>query len=491
VDGADLEYGELVESLTIALEETVSAECLLAPSPLQKYVGSYPSKRSCNDVILNCREDPALTRGRLLVVHEEAPEGQPLQSATTSTVLSILLPNGVAPTPHNVLYCDNSTTSDCVLRFLHLLVHQTLFVDLHGGVSPAGVLVHVDRLRLEVLRALQNRIAELQDSEAPHSVRLAVTVTAKARPEVAASLESMGQKQDIKILKQSTLDRVLASCCPRLPKCFVVTSATAGQGKTHAIARHGSPHAGQVSSAVWGGAQTRAEAAAALRAALATADDRVHLELHCFEEGWSPVDIDMLTLELLLFGSVFDPESASWVRLPDGKTAYVEVANTLLVKGEPLLQLAAPLLKCFPEKIVVSGTEPFVFDREEDASHETASSAALAFAIGGSGLLLERLVTREVLPVGNFGAEGAVLWLMNDGSVVAAKHRELLRGGLGGRERQLPLDVAAAATEALRAAWEAGREDVNNCFPSPSKATIVAFLTFLSRWVAEWARRMA
>ena len=486
-DGAS--YEELLDALQAALVEAVDPGCLLAPSPLQQSLSRYPRERSPNDVtmasIIQRRRDPALMPGRLLVVREEAPSAhQPLQSATSTTVLSILLPLGVAPTPHNVLLCDGTTTSDCVLRFLHLLGHHTASTARYGGTTPTGVLVHVDCLRLDVLRTLQNRLSELQDTDVPHPMRVAATVTRKARPEVVSSLASFGHLQSIKILKQSTVQRVLASCYQQLPSCIVATSAAAGQGKTHAIMRHpAQSHGGaqEASSTVWGGTQTRAQAAAMLRSA-SKRDASVHLELYCFEEG-GPVDVDMLTFELLLFGSVFDPGSASWVRLNPNKTTFVEAANTLMVGGAPLLHLAAPLLNCIPGQLTITGTEPFVFDCEEDAAHTTASTEALNFAIGGSGLMMGRLATPGSLPVGPADSPGAVLWLMEDGSVAAARHRQILRD-------PMVSEVSAAATDALQAAWEAGQEDDEiRPFSPPSKATIMGYMAFVSRWVREWARQ--
>ena len=492
VDGAS--YEELLGALQEALVEAVDVGCLLAPSPLQQSLSRYPRERRDNDVtmasMIQRRRDPALMPGRLLVVREEPPPAhQPLQSAASTTVLSILLPLGVAPTPHNVLLCDGTTTSDCVLRFLHLLGHRTASAARYGGTTPIGVLVHADSLSLDVLRALQNRLAELQDTDVPHPIRIAATVTRQARPEVVSSLASFGHLQSIKILRLSAVQRVLASCGQQLPPCLVATSGAAGQGKTHAIVRHPAHHSNnggargqEASSAVWGGTQTRAQAAAMLRNA-SKRDACVHLELYCFEDG-GPVDVDMLTFELLLFGSVFDPGSASWVRLNPGKTVFLEAANTLMVGGAPLLHLAAPLLNCVPGKLTIAGTEPFVFDCEEDAAHASASSGALNFAIGGSGLMMGRLATPGRLPVGPAGSPGAVLWLMGDGSdVAAAMHRQILQ------DPAMTSEVSAAATDALRAAWDAGHEDEIRPFSPPSKATIMGYMAFVSRWVREWARQ--
>ena len=199
------------------------------------------------------------------------------------------------------------------------------------------------------------------------------------------------------------------------------------------------------------------------------------------------VDADMLLLELLLFRCVFDPERSEWTLLPAGTKIFVEVANSIKIShgdhgaaSTQLMFLSAPILQAMPEQLKVDPHFPFAFD-PMDFHPEVAANTACDFAMAGAALLLrQRLQSLQRLQRLVGWQEDAVFKFLPDGSIVAGDHVRLLQ--------ELSGEVNDAAQIALQDAWlrgigaEADREP-----PVLSKATVMAFLTFLANWTRNWA----
>lgn len=164
---------------------------------------------------------------------------------------------------------------------------------------------------------------------------------------------------------------------------------------------------------------------------------------------------------------------------------FVEVANSIKIShgagaagaagaSTQLMFLSAPFLQAMPEQLKVDPHFPFAFD-PVDFHPEVAANTACDFAIAGAALLLRQRLQRLV-----GWQDDAVFKFLPDGSIVAGDHVRLLQ--------ELSGEVNEAAQRALQDAWlrgigvEADREP-----PVLSKATVMAFLTFLANWTRNWA----
>ncbi|CAJ1380852.1 unnamed protein product [Effrenium voratum] len=398
---------EFLDTLAELLRQVVPEACLDSFSPLHDVAKQYPRKRVPEDNTMKSRVqrrgEPKLSPRRVLLIQEEQSHeaGSPsLQSTAAITVLSVLFQLGVGPRPDNVLLCDASTTTDEVSRFLHRATHLACTRAPDQHTKALCVFVHVDCLQLDVLQALLSRVDALQAAVGKRQatggahvgieVPLVFTVTRHAPQLMIDSLaKDICQQQQIRILTLQCIKRELqdADKAKALGLHSVVTSDFAGDGKTHAICNHERWHKDSHAILVWGGAQTRGQAARALRDVGNRSS--VRLELHSFEEGGG-VDADMLLMELLLFRSVFDPETSEWVRLLSGTALFIEVANSIKFKqhaSEALMLLSAPILKCMPGNLKIDADTPFCFVAD-DLHPETAQETALAFGLAGEALLL-------------------------------------------------------------------------------------------------------
>ena len=402
---------KLVEVLTA---QVIPENTMTRFLPLHEVARNYPKKRACDDTTtrsrMERRQNPKFYPKRVLLIQEELSHESgnlALQSTATTTVLSLLLPLGIGPSAENLLLCDSSTTKDDILRFLHRVTHATrLAMDTSRQSQVLGVCVHVDCLQPDVLQELLCRVDAMQaavgrrkeaDSTAEIEVRLAFTLTARASKMLIETLEKdLCKQQQINVLKLSSIKAFLkeageerkAEGRTALGWHQVVTSEYAGDGKTHAIRRSEKWDPDSHVSVIWGGAQTRGQAARALRKAEGAGS--VHLELHGFEEGGG-VDADMLLMELLLFRCVFDPERSEWTRLAVETPLFVEVANSIKIKqGQrpaQLMLLSAPILEGVPGQNEIHADSPFLFDGN-DLHPEVASSIAQDFALAGAALFL-------------------------------------------------------------------------------------------------------
>ena len=394
---------KLVEALAV---QAIPEHALTRFSPLHEVARNYRKARAPDDATIKSRmerrQNPKFYPKRILLVQEEASHeagNASLKSTAATAVLSLLLPLGIGPSPENLLLCDASTTKDDVLRFLHRVTHATrMAANASCQAQVLGVLVHVDCLHFDVLQELLRRVDGMQaavgrrkdaDSTPEVEVRLAFTLTCRAPKTLIEGLEKdLCKQQQINVLKLSSIKAFLQNAEPALGYHRIVTSDFAGDGKTHAIKE--SPMWDQDSSAmiVWGGAQTRGQAARALKKAAGKAS--VHLELHSFEEGGG-VNADMLLLELLLLRCVFDPERSEWTRLELNTPIFVEVANSIKVRDggctDQLLMLCAPILEAMPGQQKVDAQEEFRFSAN-DLDPFSASPVARDFALAGAALLL-------------------------------------------------------------------------------------------------------
>ncbi|CAK9037295.1 E3 ubiquitin-protein ligase rnf213-beta (Mysterin-B) (Mysterin-beta) (RING finger protein 213-B) (RING finger protein 213-beta) (RING-type E3 ubiquitin transferase rnf213-beta) [Durusdinium trenchii] len=494
---------KFLEKLAEVSKQVIPPHALTTFSPLHQIARCYPKQRASDDATarsrIDRRQNPKFYPKRVLLIQEELshePGNSALQSMATTTVLSLLLPLGIGPSAENLLLCDSSTTKDDVLRFLHRVTHATrLAMDTSRQSQVLGVCVHVDCLQPDVLQELLCRVDAMQaavgarrteaDSVAEFEVRLAFTLTMRASKTLIETLEKdLCKQQQINILKLSSIKAFLKEAGAAALGCHsIVSSKYAGDGKTHAIRRSEKWDPDSHVTIVWGGAQTRGQAARALRKAEGAGC--VHLELHGFEEGGG-VDADMLLMELLLFRCVFDPERSEWTRFAADTPLFVEVANSIKIRQGTgpvqLMMLSAPILKGVPGQRLIHADSPFLFSGE-DLFPERAASSARDFALAGAALLLGE-ETQNL--VGCEGEHGVAFKLMADaqgqGLVVAGDHANLVQG-LCGR-------VAEAACLALRAAWLHGAAgDARRDPPVPSKATIMSFLTFLAHWTRNWAQQ--
>ena len=493
-------HQQFLENLADVLAEQVVPEKALSNfPPLHEFARSYPKSRKPEDSTLKSRmerrTDPKFYPRRVLLIQEEVshePGSPSMQSTAAATVLSVLLPLGVGPGPDNLLLCDSSTTKDDVLRFLHRVTHATrLACVARCQAQVLGVFVHVDCLQLDVLQTLWSKVQAMQaavgkrkeipDDSPEIEVRLVFTVTRGAPKPLIESLEKdLCKQQQIKILRLESITQFLEKAQTCLGVHQVVRSEYAGDGKTYAIHKAAGWDEASHSSIVWGGAQTRGQAARALKGAGAAGC--VHLELHSFEEGGG-VDADTLLLELLLFRCVFDPEGSEWVRLSVNTPVFLEVANSIKIKqGAAVTQLtllAAPVLGCMPKQLRIDANKPFSFS-PVDSDPATAPVRARNFGVAGSALLLLLRDERKRL-VGQQN-EDVVFHLLEDsaGTVVASRHAEILQFRSN--------DVVEAAQAALQAAWQRskGADADRTQAPMPTKATIMSFLSFLAHWTGKW-----
>ena len=135
-------------------------------SPLHEVARNYRKSRAPDDATIKSRmerrQNPKFYPKRILVVQEETSHeagNSSLKSTAATTVLSLLLPLGIGPSPENLLLCDASTTKDDVLRFLHRVTHATrMATDASCQAQVLGVLVHVDCLHFDVLQELLRRV---------------------------------------------------------------------------------------------------------------------------------------------------------------------------------------------------------------------------------------------------------------------------------------------------------------------------------------------
>ena len=470
-------------------------------SPLHQHAKRYPKTRSADDATQKSRilrrQNPQIYPRRVLLIQEEVSHekaGSPLQSTASITLLSAMLSLGVGPGPENVLHCDATTVKDDVLRFLHRVSHATQMASTTGCQSEVvGVCVQVDRLAHDVLQVLLNRVDALHAAAgrrresgggADVEVRLVFTLTRHAPKLMIDTLEKdLCKQQPIKLLTHATLKRILSDADKCLCWHRVVSSNIAGNGKTHHIMNHAEWDRNSNATLVWGGAQSRGQAALQLKKAIATGARCLHLELHPFEEGGG-VNVDLLVAELLLFGSVYDPATSEWARLESGTRLFVEVANSIKVRPQatspeliPLTFLSAPLLEMVPGQLCVSSEVPFQFVGV-DLDPATASPEAMDFSLAGSALLV-RCLSRTTKLVGSEGEN--VVFTQTAAAVVSGRHAELVQ--------HRAADVVQAARAALCRACYSVNESAAD-FPEPSKATIFTFLRFLAEWTAKWANQL-
>lgn len=467
-------------------------------SPLHPIAREYLKSRSPDDATLKSRMerriDPKFHPRRVLLIEEEAshePGSSNLQGTAAVTVLSVLLPLGVGPGPDNVLLCDSATSKDDVSRFLQRVAHATRQANFHGREAQVlGLFAHVDCLQLDVLELLLFRVQAMQAAggkwkdvaggAAEIEARLVFTVRSGASKALIENLQKdVCNKQQINILKMSSIARFLKNAETVMGVHQVVMSDFPGDGKTHAIQKAAQWDQANHLTILWGGAQSRGQAARALKGACNAGC--VHLELHSFEEGGG-IDADMLLLELLLFRCVFDPERSEWARLAADTPLFIEVANSIKIghgaTSSPLMLLSAPILSCVPGQNKIDCNAPFTF-APADLDPNTASVSARNFALAGAALLLGD--ERRKL-VGCQGDADVIFHLVADsaGTVVAKEHSDLLC--------LRSIDVQRAAQTALEEAWRKSQSAVANEDPPPvpSKATSMSFLTFLAHWTAKW-----
>lgn len=495
-------HEQFLERMVDVLKEQVVSEGV-APcfSPLHKVAKQYRLSRlsrSSEDSTSKSRrrEDPNWNPGQVLLIQEEVSHetGLDKQSTSALTVLSVLLPNGVGPGPDNLLLCDGTTKKDDVLRFLHRVTHLTRSASAAGCQSQVlGVFVHVDCLQQEVRQVLESEVQAMQVAggkrkTAPLSggaeveVRLVFTVTRHAPKLLIENLKKdICKLQQIKILKLESIQHFLEKAVECLGDHQVVMSDFAGDGKTFAIRQATGWHEASHSSIVWGGAQSRGQAARALKEVGHA--QCVHLEFHSFEEGGG-VDADTLLWELLVFRCVFDPEGSEWVRLSQDLPIFVEVANSIKIShGDAATQLtllSAPVLGRMPRQLKIDSNSPFTFGPADLDHPATAPVSARNFALAGSALLLGN--DRKRL-VGGQDEGDVVFHLLHDFDVVvSAKHAELLQFQSN--------NVIEAARLALQAAWQNSQEAAanRNQAPVPTKATIMSFFAFLGYLTSKLAR---
>ncbi|CAK9037327.1 E3 ubiquitin-protein ligase rnf213-beta (Mysterin-B) (Mysterin-beta) (RING finger protein 213-B) (RING finger protein 213-beta) (RING-type E3 ubiquitin transferase rnf213-beta) [Durusdinium trenchii] len=470
---------KFLEKLAEVSKQVIPPHALTTFSPLHQIARCYPKQRASDDATarsrIDRRQNPKFYPKRVLLIQEELshePGNSALQSMATTTVLSLLLPLGIGPSAENLLLCDSSTTKDDVLRFLHRVTHATrLAMDTSRQSQVLGVCVHVDCLQPDVLQELLCRVDAMQaavgarrteaDSVAEFEVRLAFTLTMRASKTLIETLEKdLCKQQQINILKLSSIKAFLKEAGAAALGCHsIVSSKYAGDGKTHAIRRSEKWDPDSHVTIVWGGAQTRGQAARALRKAEGAGC--VHLELHGFEEGGG-VDADMLLMELLLFRCVFDPERSEWTRFAADTPLFVEVANSIKIRQGTgpvqLMMLSAPILKGVPGQRLIHADSPFLFSGE-DLFPERAASSARDFALAGAALLLGE-ETQNL--VGCEGEHGVAFKLMADaqgqGLVVAGDHANLVQGNWAQQaflfektfEGQRGVDIRAAFVPVLK-----------------------------------------
>ena len=492
-------HHQFLERIVEALAaQVVPEQALSIFPPLHEMAKDYPKSRRPDDSTTKSRvergrTDPKPYPKRVLLIQEEVTHeigNSSLQSVAAVTVLSVLLPRGVGPGPENLILCDSTTTKDDVLRFLHRVTHATRLACGDGLQSQVlGLFVHVDCLQPDVRQVLLSKVGTMQasvgkrkevpDGTAEIEVRLVFTVTRRAPKPLMESLEKdLCKLQQIKILKLDTIAKFLQNAQTCLGVHRIVWSDYAGDGKTHAIHKSAGWDQASHASIVWGGAQTRGQAARALKGACTKC---VHLELHSFEEGGG-VDAETLLLELLLFRCVFDPEGSEWVRLPVDTALFLEVANSIKIKqgavSTQLMLLSAPILRCMPDQLHIDSNESFSFGLA-DFDLATAPTSARSFALAGAALLLGD--ERQRL-VGCQGDADVVFHLVADsaGTVVSREYSNLLQFRSN--------EISQAAQVVLQEAWRKNQTGVadEDPVPVPSKATIMSFLTFLARWTTKW-----
>ena len=423
-------HEQFLEKLVAVLaDQVIPPQAMTSFSPLHQIARTYPKKRASDDATtrsrMDRRQNPKFYPKRVLLVQEEVshePGNSDLQSTATITVLSLLLPLGIGPSAENLLLCDSTTTRDDVLRFLHRVTHATrLALDTTRQAQVLGVFIHVDCLQADVLELLLCRVDAMQaavgrrreaESAVGVEVRLAFTVTVGASKTLIETLEKdLCKQQHINLLKLSSIKSFLKEAGAALGCHEVVSSNYAGDGKTHAIRKCDKWDPASHATIIWGGAQTRGQAARALRKAGSARS--VHLELHSFEEGGG-VDSDTLLMELLLFRSVFDPERSEWTRVASETPIFVKVANSIKIKqglrSAPLMLLSTPILEMVPGQKQIDANLPFVFGGE-DLDPERAASTARDFALAGASLLLGESGQRLV---GCEDENGVVFKLMAD-----------------------------------------------------------------------------
>jgi len=418
-----------------------------------------------------------VTPNRLLIVREKPHAGRPDESVALRTALSILLPEGDAPSHESLLACDERTSADDVERFLELQVHRTMQRS-PSNYQPIGVLAQVNRLAVEAFQALLKRFPECRKEAASRystMLRVAVTVTNDASSERMDLLRQHGEVASIYIIKRTRLEDLLKRAAAYLPQIEIVRSNQAGDGKSHYIKTKCNS---DCSSAVWGGAQTRSSAAGALLAMSEAGVSTARLELFPFDVAGS-LEADLMLGELLLSGCVFDSENACWVRLPSHMKIYLEVCNSLVVgRLGTFLDLKMPLLALMPERHEVDGGKPFDFSHPFFPGDDVRRS----FSIAGTALVMDAL--RQAHPEEPIvGQEGSGIFQLVGGTKIRAMDGESL---LADPDRLR--EIVQSAQIRLTAAMEThNAQGMNrNC----SKATIVTYLRFLARWVENWAHQL-
>ena len=250
--------------------QVVPEEALSTFPPLHEFARKYPKSRVPEDSTLKSRmerrTDPKFyPRRNLLIQEEESHEtGSPsIQSTAVATVLSVLLPLGIAPHPENCLCCDSNTKKDDVLRFLHRVTHATRSACLAGRQAQVlGLFVHVDCLQLDVLQVLWSKVQAMQaavgkrkevaDDEPEIEVRLVFTLTRGAPKPLVESLEKdLCKQQQIKILKLESIRHFLDQAQKCLGAHQEVRSDYAGDGKTYAIHKAAGWDEASHASIVW------------------------------------------------------------------------------------------------------------------------------------------------------------------------------------------------------------------------------------------------
>ena len=499
-DPDDSEYDRMMSRLRDVFDDMRVTVHVKRKDALESVLQVYRKDRNRNDVTTKSimeirngkRAEPSFHFGKALLIREEDSHDRLTKSEevqSTITLFSVLFPLNLAPHPDLTLHCDIHTSKDDILRFFHIMRHCAKTS--HESSSTA-VVVHADKLSLDVRQALCNELLrEQQVAKQAHKwskkkvMRVAIILTKLAPPEIVGTFEELSITRRIPILQRHTVERVLRKATEistAYQNTFVVSSNMPGKGKTYWVKTHPKwASSAKTTSLVWGGAQTRSQAAVALARGLEGSPDCIHLEVFPFEN--LDVDADLVMMELLLWRRVYDPQGSTWCRVPENTALFVEVANTLMVKECSILQRDAPLIWDVPNHEDRKGDEPFDFTEMDRNAKD--------FAIAGTALLMEEF---NVDPnnVTCSAYDGAA---NNNAGYVFKLHPETEEAGVTAVRMNeiLTTRKSEVAKKAEVVLQQVAREDTGEEGRSqpcePTKAMIMNFFHLLSFWVAKWAHQ--